>query len=155
MQLPARKPLGVILDSSFLFIPSQFHMDIYEELAKLLNRRFEPIILSPTIDELQKIAEGGSTKLRKQAALALEFAKKCRQLGAVKGEDEPHDDVIIRVASETTSYVATNDRALRKRLRDAKVPVIYLRQKSRLAVEGTLYEPSALQKAFKNPLKVM
>jgi rRNA-processing protein FCF1 len=40
------------------------------------------------------------------------------------------------VASQTKSYVATNDRALRRRLRAAGVPVIFLRQRSRLAVEG-------------------
>jgi hypothetical protein len=130
----------VILDSSFLFIPVQFRVDIYVELAKLLNRKFEPMILSPTTDELERIAKGGSAKLRKQAALALQFAKKCRQVEAMRGKDEPHDDVIVRVASEARSYVATNDRALRKRLRALEVPVIYLRQKSRLALEGTIQE---------------
>jgi rRNA-processing protein FCF1 len=136
--LPVRKPSRVILDSSFLFVPSQFHVDIFEELAELLNRRFEPIVLSPTYEELQRIAGGGSTKLRKQAAFALKLAQKCRQVEVTKGEEEPHDDLIIRVASETVSCVATNDRALRKRLRSKNVPVIYLRQKSRLTLDGIL-----------------
>jgi rRNA-processing protein FCF1 len=134
--LHARKPVKVILDSSFLFVPSQFHLDIFEELAELLNRRFEPIVLSPTCEELQRIAGGGSIKLRKQAVFALKLAQQCRQVEVAKVEKEPHDDLIIRVALETASCVATNDRVLRKRLRSKNVPVIYLRQKSRLALDG-------------------
>jgi rRNA-processing protein FCF1 len=126
----------VIFDSSFLFVPSQFHVDIHEELAKLLNRRFECIILTPTMDELQRLAVEGSPKHRKQAALALQIAQRCRIIQAAKNGHELHDDVVVRVASQTKSYVATNDRALRRRLRAAGVPVIFLRQRSRLAVEG-------------------
>lgn len=134
----SRKQLKVILDSSFLFVPSQFRIDIFEELAKVLNRRFEPIILSPTHKELQRIAETGSTKLRQQATLALKFAQKCRQINVEKGNEELHDDVVVRMASEMKFCVATNDKALRKRLRCMNVPVIYLRQKSHLALDGTI-----------------
>jgi rRNA-processing protein FCF1 len=136
--LPARKPVKVILDSSFLFVPSQFHVDIFEGLAELINRRFELIVLSPTYEELQRIACEVSTKLRKQAVFALKLAQECRQVEVAKGEEEPHDDMVIRVAVETASCVATNDRALRKKLRSKNVPVIYLRQKSRLALDGIL-----------------
>jgi len=128
--------MKVILDSNFLFIPSQFQVDIFEELAKLLNRRVDPIILSPTHTELQKKAKRGSPKMRKKASLALELAEKCRMVEVEQSFDETTDDVIVRVASEWKCPVATNDKALRKRLRNISVPVIYLRQKSRLEMEG-------------------
>lgn len=131
-----KEPIRVILDSSFLFIPAQFNVDIFEELARVLNQRYEPIILSPTYKELQRIAESGSTKLRRQAALALKLAQKCVQIDVERGYRESHDDVVARVASEKAWCVATNDRALRKKLRNKNVPVIYLRQKSHLAVDG-------------------
>ena len=134
----SRKTLKVILDSSFLFIPIQFNVDIFEELATVLNQRFEPIILSPTHKELQKIAESGSPKMRRQAAFALRFAQGCHQIGVEKGLEESHDDVIVRVAAEMKYCVATNDKNLRKSLRRMSVPVIYLRQKSRLAVDGAI-----------------
>lgn len=134
---PARETATkVILDSSFLFVPTQFHVDIFDELAKLLDRRFTPIILPPTLDELRRLAEEGGPKRRKQATLALQFARRCRRVEVVKANRELHDDVLVRVASETGGYVATNDRALRRRLRDVGIPVIYLRQRSRLAVDG-------------------
>jgi len=133
-----RKALKVILDSSFLFIPPQFGIDVFEELEKVLNQHLEPIILSPTYKELQTISESGSTKSRRQATLALKFAQKCHQVAVEKGDNETHDDVIVRVASEMGGCVATNDRDLRKRLRQLNVPVVYLRQKSRFAVEGAI-----------------
>lgn len=128
----------VILDSNFLFIPFQFQIDIFEELMTLLNQKFEPIFLSPTHKELQRIAERGPPKMRQRALLALRLAEKCRVVDVEQGFEETPDDVITRVAAEWRCPVATNDRALRKRLRDKNVPVIYLRQRSRLEMEGSI-----------------
>ena len=133
-----RKTLRIILDSSFLFIPSQFNIDIFEELANTLNQRFELIILSSTGEELEKIVKSKSIKLQRQAALALIFAQKCRRFDVKKGENESNDDMIVRVASDLKCSVGTNDRDLRKRLRRINLPVIYLRQKSRLVVDGVI-----------------
>ena len=128
----------VILDSNFLFIPSQFQIDIFEGLMALLNQKFEPIILSPTRKELQRIAESGPPKMRRQALLALRLAEKCRVVEVEQGFRETPDDVIARVAAEWRCPVATNDRALRKRLRDNNVPIVYLRQRARLEMEGSI-----------------
>jgi len=130
--------LKVILDSNFLFVPAQFKIDVYEELTILLNQRFEPILLSTTHQELQTIAKKGSPSRKKQASLALELANKYRLVKVEKGEGETNDDVILRVATEWKSPVATNDRELRKKLRAQNMPVIYLRSKRRLELEGAL-----------------
>jgi len=130
--------LKVILDSNFLFVPSQFQIDIFEELLTLLNQRYEPILLSTTYKELQRMAEKGSPKLRKQAAMALKLAEKCRVVDDEKSRGETNDDVILRVAAQLKCPVATNDRRLKQRLRNISIPVIYLRQKSRLALEGSI-----------------
>jgi len=130
--------LKVILDSNFLFVPSQFQIDIFEELLTLLNQRYEPILLSTTYKELLRMAEKGSPKLRRQAAMALKLAEKCRVVDVEKGKAETTDDVILRAANRWRCPVATNDRALKLRLRDISIPVIYLRQKSRLELEGSI-----------------
>lgn len=128
----------MIFDSNFLFVPSQFQLEIFEELANLLNQRFDPVLLSPTQKELQKLAEEGSPKRRQQASLALKLAEKCRLIHVEKGLKETYDDVIVRVAAEWKCPVATNDRELRKRLRNLGVPVIFLRQRHRLELEGAV-----------------
>lgn len=130
--------LKIILDSNFLFVPLQFKIDIFESMMNLLNQRFEPILLSTTQKELQKMAEKGPPKLRKQAAMALKLAEKCRIIDVERSEEETNDDVILKVATKWGCPVATNDRALKRRLRDISIPVIYLRQKSLLKLEGSI-----------------
>lgn len=128
--------LKVILDSNFLFIPSQFQIDIFEELLNLLNKQFEPVLLSVTWQEILAMAKKGSPKMRKQASLALKLAQKCRIVQVEQDTEETHDDVIVRIGQKWKCPVATNDRMLRKRLRNRGVPVIFLREKTRLALEG-------------------
>jgi len=134
---PIKKRLKVILDSNALFVPLQFKIDIFEELRKLLNMKFELILLSPIRRELEKLAENGSPKMRKNASYALKMAEKCKliELDEKIAGSSP-DDAILQVAREWKSLVFTNDRELRKRLRNINVPVIYVRQKSRLGING-------------------
>jgi len=131
-------PIKLILDANFFFIPSKFRIDIFEELASLVNQRFEPILLSTTLQELQTIAEKGSPSMRKQALLALKLAEKCRQIKVERKTGETNDDVILRIAIEWHSPVATNDRELREKLRAKNIPVVFLRGKRRLELEGAL-----------------
>ena len=138
LRVSKKEKVKVIFDSNFFFIPSQFQLDIFEELTNLLNQRFDPILLSPTQKELQRLAKESSPKTRKQASLALKLAEKCRVVHVEKGLKETHDDVIVRVAAEWKCPVATNDRELRKRLRNLGVPVIFLRQRHRLELEGAV-----------------
>jgi rRNA-processing protein FCF1 len=133
---PAKKTLKIVLDSNALFVPLQFKIDIFEELKKLLNVNFEPILLSPIRRELEKLASNGSPQMRKNAAYALKLAEKCRFVPMDEEAAAPPDNAIIRVAGKWKCPVFTNDRQLRKKLRDINVPVIYVRQKSRLEIDG-------------------
>jgi len=84
------------------------------------------------------MAEKGSPKLRRQATAALKLAEKCKVFNVEKKQEETNDDVILRVATQWKCPVATNDRTLKQRLRDISIPVIYMRQKSRLELEGSI-----------------
>jgi len=126
----------IIIDTNFLFVPSMFRLDIFEEMGNIFGQRIEPIILSPTYKELKKLAESESPKMRKNALFGLELAKKCKIVEVDRRSMESNDDLIFRMAVEWKCPVATNDRELRTRLRKAGVAVVFLRQKSRLAVEG-------------------
>jgi hypothetical protein len=126
------------MDTNAFFVPFQFKLDIFEELKKLLNRNFEPIILYQTLKELEKLASIGAFKTRKQALSALKLAEKCYMIHIKPHFHGSHDDLILEAAKELKCPVFTNDSALRKRLRDINVPVIYLRQKTRLEIEGSV-----------------
>ncbi|MCW4046354.1 MAG: DNA-binding protein [Candidatus Bathyarchaeota archaeon] len=132
------KTLKVILDSNALFVPLQFKIDIFRDLERLLNRRFELILLSPVKRELEVLAAEGSPKMRRNASFALGLAEKCRYVAVEEPASALADDVIVETARKWGVLVFTNDRLLRKRLRDINVPVIYVRQKSRLEIDGLI-----------------
>lgn len=138
MPTQEKETLKVILDTNFLFIPLQFNVDIFDELSKLLNRRYEPVILSSTQKELEGLAKSSSQKIQKQALLALNLAKKCSFINIEKTQNESFDDAIVRIASEWEVPVGTNDRNLRKRLRKIGIPVIFLRQKKHFEMSGAV-----------------
>jgi rRNA-processing protein FCF1 len=134
---PARKTIKVILDSNALFVPIQLKIDIFQELKTLLNRNFEPVLLKPIQQELERLAKEGSPQTRKKALYALKLAEKCRIVDAKEDAASP-DDIILQTASRWSCPVFTNDSELREKLRNINVPVIYVRQKSRLEIDGRL-----------------
>jgi rRNA-processing protein FCF1 len=132
-----KEPFKVILDANALFVPLEFKLDIFEQTRELLGRNVDFVLLSAVKHELDLLASGDEPKLRRQASFALRLAEKCR-LVAVEGCGEAVDDVVVRVAKSWGAVVFTNDRLLRRRLRDISVPVIYLRQKTRLDIDGLI-----------------
>jgi rRNA-processing protein FCF1 len=128
--------LKMIIDTNFLFIPSEFKIDIFEALFALFNERIEPVLLSTNYDELERMSHGAPPKLRKQALFALKLAQRCHIVRVEKNQDETNDDVVVRVAESWKTPVATNDGELRRRLRARNIPVIFLRGKKRLELQG-------------------
>lgn len=126
--------IRVIADTSFLMLPGIFGVDVLSELDRLLERRYILIIPQPVVGELKALAERGKPSERSAARLALALVKRGE---AFKKEGEA-DEVIMRMASERGWVVGTADSTLRKRLRRKGIPVIYLRQRSHLAINGWL-----------------
>ena len=131
-------PLKVILDSNALFTPLELKIDIFEEMQKLLNRNVECIVIHPVKAELELLSNKESFKLRRQANFALRLVEKCKIVQVDVPDKTTTDDAIVKVAKSWNTPVFTNDRQLRKRLRDISLPVIYVRQKSRLEIDGLI-----------------
>jgi rRNA-processing protein FCF1 len=132
------EPLKVILDSNALFVPLEFKIDIFEELGRLLNRNLDFILLSAVKVELELLARKESPAMRRKASYALRLAEKCKYVPIDVSNKLTTDDVIVKIAKDWNSPVFTNDRTLKKRLRDISVPVIYVRQKTRLDIDGLI-----------------
>jgi len=125
--------LKVVLDSNFLITPIEYHIDIFDQIPRVLGRKTELIIPTAVYKELKRIMK---TANRKRASLALTLAKKCRIVETPTEKGEDVDDVIIRLAQSWKTPVATNDRELRERLRAIGIPVISMRGKGRLELHG-------------------
>ena len=133
-----KEPLKVILDSNAFFVPLQTRIDVFEETERLLNRNVDFILLSAVKHELELLAAKDSPKTRREASFALDLAQKCHYVPVDNPENLATDEVILKVAEDWNSPVFTNDSQLRRKLKDIRVPVIYVRQKSRLDIDGLI-----------------
>ena len=130
-----KKPVKIILDSNAFFVPIYFKIDIFREIKQLLNRNIELILISPIKQELELLVE---KKKNKKAIFALQLALKCKYIELDVTKDSLTDDIIVEKANEWKAVVFTNDRMLKKRLRNISVPVVYVRQKSFLEIDGMI-----------------
>ena len=130
-----KKPVKIILDSNAFFVPIYFKIDIFREIKQLLNRNIELILISPIKQELELLVE---KKKNKKAIFALQLALKCKYIELDVAKDSLIDDIIVEKANEWKAVVFTNDRMLKKRLRNISVPVVYVRQKSFLEIDGMI-----------------
>ena len=130
-----KKPVKIILDSNAFFVPIYFKIDIFRGIEQLLNRNIELILISPIKQELELLVE---KKKNKKAIFALQLALKCKYIKLDVTKDSLTDDIIVEKANEWKAVVFTNDRMLKKRLRNISVPVVYVRQKSFLEIDGMI-----------------
>lgn len=117
----------IILDTNFLMIPANHRVDIFKEIDRIIDEKYELFIVDKTKDELEKLIKGGKEKEIKAARLALQLIKKFN-IKIINTQGDNVDDIIVKLKDKDT-IVATMDKELRKRL---KGDVIVLRQKKYL-----------------------
>ncbi|MEM2904281.1 MAG: nucleotide-binding protein [Candidatus Bathyarchaeia archaeon] len=130
-------PVKVLLDSNFLMMPAQFHVDVFQGIDAAINARTEYVILSETVEELKRLAAQPGRRGR-AAQLALDLAKRCTVLPSRAKPGKSTDELILETAQEGRLIVATNDSALKRRLRAVGIPVLYLRKKAYVAFQGAM-----------------
>lgn len=116
----------ILLDTNALLMPFQFSLDLEGELRRLLGD-YRAAVPSSVLHELLRLAKTNS-----RARAALKFAARFRVI-EVEGAG---DEAILSLARAEGAAVLTNDRDLRRRLREAGLPVIYLRERARLEAVG-------------------
>jgi len=114
-------------------IPHQFRVDIVSELRRLFPTH-ELIVPSFVIGELEGIRRhsGGDARIAASIGLALARRPPFRVVDEKLREGESVDDALLRISD----VLCTADRELRERARSQGIPVVYLRQKKYLAVDG-------------------
>ena len=133
-----KAPIIIIVDSNALFAPIEYKIDVFTELQNLLNRNYDLVLISPVKKELENLTQKSSPKIRRNAAFALILAEKCTYIKVQEKPNEPTDDAILRIAKQWKAPVFTNDKQLKRKLRDISMPVIYVRAKTRLEIDGLI-----------------
>ena len=114
---------------------AQFHLDVVSQLQNLLPH-YKLTVPSFVIKELETITSRSRGKTRTAASIALKIAcshpLNIREISLLQGETV--DQALLRISK----VLCTNDRELRRKTRQKGIPVVYLRQKKYLAVDGYL-----------------
>ena len=121
----------IILDTNFLLIPSQFNVDIFTEIDRIIDDEYELYVVTGTIDELEKIIKEQKAKHQRSAKLALQLIKS-KGLKIIKINQKPVDDILIDLSQEYV--IATQDKELKRKI----VKKIILRQKKYLVLQNVL-----------------
>jgi len=118
----------VLIDANFALIPVQFKLDIYSELDRVVQKKYQIVTLGPIIEEIQKISGG---------RLALQMLEN-KEVRIIPTNTRDVDDAIVEYAEKGKTIVCTNDKVLEDRLRQKGITVIYMRGKNRLDAKGSI-----------------
>ncbi len=122
----------VVLDTNFLLIPGQFKVDIFSELDRICHGAYTVFILDKTFQELERILQKQRGRQKEAAKLALAIIR-AKNINTLPSGKETVDDAIVTLADKDT-LVATQDMALKRRLKGKAGGIITLRQKKYLIV---------------------
>ncbi|MFC1722800.1 PIN domain-containing protein [Nanoarchaeota archaeon] len=122
----------IVLDANFLMIPYQFKVDIFAEIERVMDEEFEIVTLDVVVDELIGLEEKENGRDKRAAKLgrSLLEAKNIRVLKTEKNLNA--DNQIVNLAKSPDIVVATQDRELKRILRENSAKIIVLRGKNHL-----------------------
>jgi len=132
-------PLPVIMDTNFLTVPAQFGVDVFSEAERVLERSLDFILLDSVIEEIRSKIERAKKTEARMFRIALDLVERC----TIVTVDEtvkaaPVDDQLIHYTKSVEGVLATNDRELRERAKSQGIPVLLLRGKKHLKLEGSI-----------------
>lgn len=110
----------IVFDTDFLLTAVRFKIDIFSELKKVCDFKYETYIVDKTLDELKE------KKLNKVALGLLEKSK----IKIIKTEKNKNVDNLLLGLKE--GIVCTQDKALKKELKKQGRKIITIRQKKYL-----------------------
>ena len=129
------KKKEVILDTNFLLLPGTLLIDIFTEINNIMKHPYRLVVYDKTLKELEGIIKKGKGKDVMAAKLALILIKQ-KNLKIKHSSSKTYlDDTIVKESDKNT-IVATQDKELIRRLKEKRIPIIRLKQKKYLIIEG-------------------
>ena len=113
-----------LLDANFLTMPVQFHIDILSEIKKIVPDAYF-VTITQIVNELKKMDTN-----------AAQFGLQLLSLVEIKEEPGKADDALLSYAKKHSAVMCTNDKELKKRCLEEKIPVIFMRKKKTLEIQG-------------------
>lgn len=117
----------IVLDTNIILDSLKFRVDIFEELNRICNFKYDVKILDKTLDELRNKPNG-------KLALKFIMQKNIKLINTKNGDYV--DDLLLKL--DKNHIIATNDINLKKQLKNKDYPLITLRQKKYLMIQNVL-----------------
>lgn len=117
----------IILDTNILMAIGQFKIDIFSEIGKAVDFKYEVKVLDKTVEELEKIIGEQKGKYPQRAKLALEIIGK-KKIRKIKTTEGNADDILVELAKKGM-IVLTQDKELKERIKGVRGKVLTIRQK--------------------------
>ncbi|UCE09054.1 MAG: nucleotide-binding protein [Candidatus Thorarchaeota archaeon] len=132
--------IQVVLDTNFLTVPSEFGVDIFQESERLLERRIEFVVLDSVLAELDVKASKAKGAIEgRKFRVAKDLAKRCKLIDTTHFEEKKSvDERLLEYTESVGGVLATNDRDLKQKARSLGLPVLILRAKKKLSLEGAV-----------------
>jgi len=122
--------MRILIDTNFFIDLLRFRISL-DEISTLVLEKCDLFTLDSVVNELKKIADK-KTRDSQYAKLSLEFIKN-NQIKVLKSEGGA-DKAILKLADKNT-FVATNDRELRKILKRKGTKTIYIKSRKHLGID--------------------
>ena len=122
----------IILDTNTLMAIGQFKVDLFTEIRRICDFAYQLQVLDGTIKELNKIIAEQKGKHQRNAKLALDIIKKKKITILPTSKSELSVDDLLVKEAEKGSIIATQDQALKKRIKAVNGQLLVLRQQKRL-----------------------
>ena len=119
--------MSVVLDTNALMAPVEVDVRVFEELDRLLGE-YDPVVPRAVRAELAELA-GGNGEAATAASVGTDLAR--RECETAAHDADYADDAVVELG-RTADYAVTSDMPLRERLLAADVPVISLRNGTKL-----------------------
>ncbi len=135
----------IFFDANFILTPATLNVDIYKQLEINFPNSFELVVLSAMFTELEEKIKRypRKTKLKQEYQLCRAILENQSYTLIQCEREHPGilvDDLLLEFALKSSKqgknvYIATNDKELRRKCRNNKIKVIFVRQSKFLEIE--------------------
>lgn len=125
---------NIVLDTNFFMTAYKQKVDIFGELKRIMDFKYQVYIIDKTVDELEKLINEGKLSEKTSAKVALQLLKRKNIKILKTAKDRSVDDLLLAL-DPRTFIIATQDRELKKRLKARKFKTLVIRQKKHIVLE--------------------
>jgi len=122
--------MKIVFDTNFFLIPVKFKIDVFAELDRIIEEKYEVFTIEQVVRELRGLTRENSRDAR-AARFGLELLEK-KKIKILKTKERDTDRAMEKI--DESFVVATLDSELRKKLAKKGRKVIYLRAKKYLVL---------------------